>query len=48
MRIQTAVNDYEIVKKEKYSHTLSGGGGQFLLYPHLLNGPGVENLSACL
>ena len=47
MRIQTAVNDYKTVKKEKYSHTLSGGG-QFLLYPHLLNGLGVENLSACL
>ena len=26
MRIRTAVNDYKTVKKEKYSHTLSGGG----------------------
>ena len=26
MRIQTAVNDYKTVKKEKYSYTLSGGG----------------------
>ena len=26
MRIQTAGNEYKTVKKEKYNHTLSGGG----------------------